>query len=66
MSFREATGARAIYLAASHQRDSFAHASAVVDVAGRDRLAATDTQLRTADGGVSKPILLFLSIFILL
>jgi transposase len=38
----------------------------VVDVAGRDRLAATGTQLRTADGGVSKILSLFLSIFILL
>ena len=63
---REAPGARTVHLAAGHQWHRVAHASAVVDVAGRDRLAATGTQLRAADGGVSKIILIFPHIFILL
>ena len=38
----------------------------LVDVTGRDRLAASGAQLRAAVGGVSKIILVFLPIFILL
>ena len=38
----------------------------LVDAAGRDRLAAAGAQLRAADGGVSKIILVFLRILILL
>ena len=43
-----------------------AHTRAVVDAAGRDRLAATGAQLRAADGGVSEIILVFRHILILL
>ena len=39
---------------------------AVIHAAGRNRLAATGAQLRAADGGVSKIILIFAHILILL
>ena len=55
-----------MYLAASQKWHRVAHTSADVDVAGRDRLAATGTQLRAADGGVSEIIFIFPHIFILL
>ncbi len=51
---REATGARTIHLAASGERHGFADAGAVVDAAGRHRLAAAGAQLRAADGGVKQ------------
>ena len=63
---REAAGARAIHLAAKHQRDRFVDARAVVDVAGRDRLAAAVAQFRSADGGVSELFLVVACIFIML
>lgn len=50
---RETTGARKIHLAASSERNGFVDAGAVVDAAGRHRLAAAGAQLRAADGGVS-------------
>jgi hypothetical protein len=62
----QAVGARAIHLAAGHQWHRVAHTSADVDVAGRDRLATSGAKLRTADGGVSKIIFIFLHILILL
>ena len=63
---RQAPGARTVHLAASREWHRVAHPSAVVDAAGRDRLAAAGAQLRAADGGVSKIILVFLPILILL
>src|SRR5271170_5158923 len=63
---RETTGARKVHLAASGERHGFVDARAVVDVAGRDRLAAAGAQLCAADGGVSKIVLVFLWILILL
>src|SRR5258708_21511584 len=51
---REAIGARAVHLAASGERNGFADGSATLHAAGRDRLAASGAQLRSADGGVSK------------
>jgi len=64
--FRQATGARAVHLATGHQWHGFAHASAAVNAAGRNRLAATGAQLRAADGGVSEKVFIFPRIFILL
>jgi hypothetical protein len=63
---RETAGARKVFLAASDERNGSSNAGTVIDVAGRDRLAASGAQLRAADGCVSKIILVFLSIFILL
>lgn len=63
---REEAGARKVHLATSGERNGIADARAVVDVAGRDRLAAAVAQLRSADGGVSKIIFVFADIFILL
>ena len=63
---RQATGARAVHLAASGERHGFADAGAAVDAAGRDRLAAAGAQLRAADGGVSEIIFIFAHILILL
>src|SRR5271168_4841265 len=57
---RETTGARKVHLAASGERHGFADARAVIDAAGRDRLAAAGAQLRSADGGVSKIVFRFL------
>jgi hypothetical protein len=54
---REETGARKIHVAASGEWNSVTDASAAVDAAGRDRLAAASAQLRSADGGVSKMVL---------
>jgi hypothetical protein len=50
----EAIGARKIFLAASDQRNGFADASTVIDVAGRDRLASTGAQLPSRSGGVKR------------
>ncbi len=63
---RETAGAWEIHLAASSERNGFADAGAVVDAAGGHRLATAGAQLRAADGGVSKTVLIFLCIFILL
>ncbi len=56
---RETIGARKVHLAASGERHGFADAGAVVDAAGRHRLAAAGAQLRAADGGVSKIVFRF-------
>jgi len=53
LPFCETLGARKIYLAASGEWNGFTDAGTVVDVAGRDRLAASGAQLRSADGGVT-------------
>ena len=66
MLVRQEAGAWAVHLAAGQQRHHIAHIRAAVDAAGRDRLAATGTQLRAADGGVSEIIFIFARIFILL
>ena len=42
------------HLAASDKRNSVAYTSAVIDVARRDRLAATGTHANAAAGGVSR------------
>jgi hypothetical protein len=51
---RKKTGARKIPLAASDERNGGADACATIDVAGRDRLATSSAQLRSADGGVKE------------
>src|ERR1700694_5715221 len=56
---RQEAGAWAVSVATSGERHGCAHASAAVDVVGRHRLEATGAQLRAADGGVSKIILIF-------
>ena len=56
----EAAGARALRVAAGNERDSFAQASAAVDAVGRDRLAAADAQLESANGVVNKIFFCFL------
>lgn len=53
LSFREEAGTWKIYLAASNEWNGFADASAVVDAAGGDRLAASGANDRSADCGVS-------------
>ena len=63
MSVREETGARKIPLAASDEWNGVADARAALHVARRDRLAASGTQLRSADGGVSENIFLFSGAF---
>jgi hypothetical protein len=60
----EAAGAWAIYLAAGHQRHGFVDASAIIDAAGRHRLAAAGAQLRSTDGGVSNRFLFFSCAFL--
>jgi hypothetical protein len=47
------TRARKIHLAASDEWNSFSDAAAVVDVAGRDRVASACAQLRSTDGCVN-------------
>jgi hypothetical protein len=52
MSFRETTGAREIYLAASDKRDRGTDTCAVIDVAGRDRLAQATEDLDARVSGL--------------
>ena len=54
---REATGARTLRVAASHERHGFADASAVIDAAGRHRLAAAGADVGAAVVGVTSEIL---------
>jgi hypothetical protein len=54
MSFCKTNRARKIHLAASDKRNSVAYTSTVIDVAGRDRLAATGTHANAAAGGVKR------------
>jgi hypothetical protein len=61
---REAAGAREVHLAASVELHGFPDAGAVVDAAGRHRLATLGAQLRATDGRVSKIVLFFLFVFI--
>ena len=56
MFIREEIRARKIHLATSDERNSGTDAGPVVDVAGRDRLAPSDSQPRSADGGVKEKI----------
>ena len=49
---------REIYLAASGERNGVADAGTVVDVAGRDRLAAAGSHAESANGRVSDMFLL--------
>jgi len=60
VSVCQKTRARAIHLAAGDERDRFVDARATLDVAGRDRLASSDTHAGAADGRVSKD---FFSLF---
>src|SRR6266481_4176294 len=53
-SFREAARTWTLHLAASDKWNSVAYTSPVIDVAGRDRLAATGTHANAAAGGVSR------------
>jgi len=48
----QASGARAFRVAASHQWHGFSYPSAVIDVAGRHRLATTRAHLGAAVVGV--------------
>ena len=52
--FCEATRARKIYLAASHERNRGANSRTVIHASRRDRLAASGAQLRSADGRVKR------------
>src|SRR4029077_18795389 len=54
VSFLEETREREIHLAASEKRNSVCYSSTVIDVVGRDRLAATGTHANAAAGGVSR------------
>src|SRR6266436_1308289 len=54
VSFREAARTWTLHLAASDKWNSVAYTSPVIDVAGRDRLAATGTHANAAAGGVSR------------
>jgi transposase len=59
--------ARKIHLAAIHERSSGADSRTIIHVAGRNRLAASGTQLRSADGGVKENIFsIFWCVFIML
>jgi hypothetical protein len=67
MSAREKTGAREIHLAASDERNSGVDTRVAFYVAGRDRLAASSSQPRSADGGVRPKIFAnFVCVFIML
>src|SRR6266700_6577287 len=57
MLVREASRARAFRVAASHEWHGFSDASAVIDVAGRHRLATTRAHLGAAVVGVTYEIL---------
>jgi hypothetical protein len=54
LSIRQAAGARAIHLAASGKRYGLAESSAVIDVAGRDRLAAASTHMEARSSSVDQ------------
>ena len=56
---REETGARQIHLAASDERNCGADARSTIDVAGRNRLAASGPQLRSADRRVRAKYFIF-------
>jgi hypothetical protein len=65
--FAKRPGAREIHLAASDERNSGVDARATFHVAGRDRLAASSSQPRSADGGVREKIFAnFVCVFIML
>ena len=57
VSVREATGAWALRLAASRERHGFVDAGAVIDAAGRHRLAAAGADVGAAAVGVTGEIL---------
>jgi hypothetical protein len=61
LSFCKKNRTREIHVATSDEWNGGTNARTIIDVAGGHRLAASGTQLRTANGGVKENILFILS-----